>query len=188
MRQARTAWREEVSKYPMERFRFIDECGINIAMTRHFGRARRGQRVHDAVPKNHGKNVTVLGALSCHGIEAVMTVEGATDAAVFRAYVDQVLVPSLAPADVVVMDNLSAHKVKGIRAAIEGAGARLLYLPPYSPDWSPIEPCWSKLKTYLRAVKARTRDALDEALKLALDTVTAADARGWFSHCGYALQ
>lgn len=177
-----------MAHYPLTRLRFVDESGVNIAMTRHYGRALRGQRVPDAVPKNHGRNVSVLGALSCAGIDAVMTVAGATDAAVFRAYVDQVLVPTLAPGDVVVMDNLGAHKVEGIREAIEGAHASLLYLPPYSPDCSPIEPCWSKLKTTLRAAKARTREALDEALKHALDTVTAADARGWFTFCGYALQ
>jgi transposase len=157
-------------------------------MTRRFGRAARGTRVHDAVPKNFGRNVTLLGALSCRGLDAVMSVDGATDAAVFRAFVAHVLVPTLQPGDIVVMDNLGAHKVDGVRRAIEASGARLLYLPPYSPDWSPIEPCWSKLKTYLRAVKARTREALDEALTVAIDMVTPTDARGWFAHCGYALR
>ena len=156
-------------------------------MTRRYGRARRGQRVHDAVPKNWGRNVTILGSLSCHGLEAVMTVEGATDGAVFMAYVSRVLAPTLRPGDVVVMDNLGAHKVDGIRSAIEASGATLMYLPPYSPDYSPIEPCWSKLKTCLRAIKARTRDALDEALARVIDTVTASDAKGWFNHCGYAF-
>ena len=156
-------------------------------MTRRYGRARRGQRVHDAVPKNWGRNVTVLGSLSCHGLEAVMTVEGATDGAVFRAYVSQVLAPTLKPGDVVVMDNLGAHKVDGIRSAIKARGAALMYLPPYSPDYSPIEPCWSKLKTALRAIKARTREALDNALAQVIDTVTACDAKGWFNHCGYAF-
>jgi transposase len=127
--------------------KFGDESGLNSAMTRRFGRAPRGKRVHDAVPKNFGKNLTILGALSCRGLEAVMTIEGATDAAVFRAFVTEVLAPTLQPGDIVVMDNLGAHKVDGIQAAIEAAGARLLFLPPYSPDWSPIEPCWSKLKT-----------------------------------------
>lgn len=156
-------------------------------MTRRYGRARRGQRVHDAVPKNWGRNVTILGSLSCHGLEAVMTVEGATDGAVFIAYVSQVLAPTLKPGDVVVMDNLGSHKVDGIRSAIEARGATLMYLPPYSPDYSPIEPCWSKLKTCLRAIKARTREALDEALAQVIDTVTASDAKGWFKHCGYAF-
>jgi transposase len=143
--------------------------------------------VPDAIPKNYGSNVTLLGALSCQGLNAVMTINGPTDTAVFLAYVTQVLVPTLVPGDVVVMDNLGAHKVKGVREAIEAAGATLLYLPPYSPDWSSIEPCWSKLKTFLRAAKARTREALDEALTNVLRTITAADARGWFAHCGYAL-
>lgn len=156
-------------------------------MTRRYGRARRGQRVHDAVPKNWGRNVTILGSLSCQGLEAVMTVDGATDGAVFIAYVSQVLAPTLKPGDVVVMDNLGSHKVDGIRSAIEARGATLMYLPPYSPDYSPIEPCWSKLKTCLRAIKARTREALDEALAQVIDTVTASDAKGWFKHCGYAF-
>jgi transposase len=156
-------------------------------MTRRYGRARRGQRVYDAAPENWGRNVTVLGSLSCQGLEAVMTIEGAADAAVFRAYVREVLAPTLKPGDVVVMDNLGAHKAQGIRSAIEASGATLMYLPPYSPDYSPIEPCWSKLKTCLRAIKARTRDALDEALAHVINTVTASDATGWFTHCGYAF-
>jgi hypothetical protein len=109
-------------------------------MTRHYGRAVRGQRVHDAVPKNFGRNITILGALSWYGLDAVMTVEGATDAEVFRAYVSRVLAPTLRPGDVVVMDNLSSHKVAGIDNAITSTGAKLIYLPPYSPDWSPIDP------------------------------------------------
>lgn len=185
---ARSAYRHDIDALSVTRFKFIDESGVNLAMTRRYGRATPGQRVPDAVPKNYGNNVTVLGSLSCTGLEAVMTVDGATDAAVFRTYVEKILAPTLVPGDIVVMDNLGAHKVKGVRESIEAAGATLLYLPPYSPDWSPIEPCWSKLKTYLRAAKARTRDLLDEALKRALETVTASDARGWFMHCGYALQ
>ncbi|MDB5868120.1 MAG: tnpF1 [Polaromonas sp.] len=156
-------------------------------MTRRHGRARR---VHDAVPKNWGRNVTVLGSLSCQGLEAVMRVEGATDGAVFLAKVRQGLTPTSTPkpGDVVVMDNLGAHKVDGIRSAIEARGATLMYLPPYSPHYSPIEPCCSKLKTCLRAIKARTREALDTALSYVIDTVTPSDAKGWFKHCGYAFQ
>lgn len=156
-------------------------------MTRRYGRAVRGQRVHDAVPKNFGRNITLLGALSCHGLDAVMTVDGATDATVFRAYVAQVLAPTLRRGDIVVMDNLSAHKVQGIEATIAAAGAKLIYLPPYSPDWSPIEPCWSKIKTLLRGRKARTRDALDQALTKVINIVSNRDARGWFRHCGYPI-
>jgi hypothetical protein len=121
--QARTAWRKDMDTLAPERLKFVDESGVNIAMTRLYGRAARGCRVPDAVPKNHGSNVTILAALSRHGLDAVMTVEGPTATAVFRAYVTQVLVPTLALGDVVVMDNLSAHKVKGIREAIEAKGA-----------------------------------------------------------------
>jgi transposase len=147
---ARQQYRTQLAPYQFRHLIFVDGSGCNIAMTRRYGRARRGKRVHDAVPKNFGRNVTILGALSLTGLDAVMSVEGATDTAVFRAYVKQVLVPTLVAGDIVVMDNLSAHKVSGIREAIEAAGATLLYLPPYSPDYSPIENCWSKLKTSLR--------------------------------------
>jgi transposase len=186
--RARTAYCDEIVGLPSERFKFVDEAGANLAMTRLFGRAVRGKRVADAVPKNYGENITILGSLSCAGLESVMTINGPTDTAVFRAYVSHMLVPTLTPGDIVIMDNLGAHKVKGIRDMIEAAGATLLYLPPYSPDKSPIEPCWSKLKTFLRAAKARTREALDAAIALAIETITASDARGWFTHCGYALQ
>ena len=130
----------------------------------------------------------MLRALGVQGLHAVMTVEGSTDMDVFRAYVKQVLGPTMTPGDIVVMDNLRAHKAVGIQQAIVRRGARLLYLPPYSPDLSPIEPCGSKVKTALRRAKARTRAALDTAITVALDTVTASDAHGWFRHCGYALQ
>jgi transposase len=176
-----------MASYPIKRLKFIDESGLNIAMTRRYGRAMRGQRVQDAVPKNVGRNVSILGSLSWYGMEAVMTVEGAVDAAVFRAYVGQVLVPTLRAGDVVVMDNLSVHKVQDIEAMIRGAGAQLIYLPPYSPDWSPIEPCWSKIKTRLRGMKARTREALDQALTKVISKISNSDARGWFAHCGYPI-
>ena len=117
-----------------------------------------------------------------------MTIDGATDAEVFRIYVEQVLRPTLHPGDIVIMDHLRAHKTAGIREPIEQAGARVLYVPPYSPDLAPIERCWSKLKSILRTAKARTREALDDAIVQALATITASDARGWFQHCGYALQ
>jgi transposase len=157
-------------------------------MTRRYGRAPRGQRVIEAIPQNYGANVTMLAALGSHGVEAVMTIDGATDAEVFHVYVEQVLLPTLRPGDIVLMDNLRAHKVAGIREAVEQAGARLLYLPPYSPDLSPIEPCWSKLKTALRTAQARTREALEQAIAQALATITVSDAHSWFHHCGYALQ
>jgi transposase len=157
-------------------------------MTRRYGRAPKGERVVGAVPQNYGANVTMLAALGSHGVQAVMMIEGATDAEVFRVYVAQVLRPTLRPGDIVIMDNLRAHKAAGIREAIEQTGARLLLLPPYSPDLSPIERCWAKLKTDLRKAEARTREALDPAITKALRTITATDAHGWFAHAGYALR
>jgi transposase len=168
--------------------KFIDESGVNISMTRLYGRAPRGHRVVGSIPKNWGHNVTLLAALSTTGVEATMTIEGATDTDVFCAYVSDVLAPTLRTGDIVVMDNLSAHKTQRVRELIEARGARLVYLPPYSPDFNPIEPCWSKIKTFLRAAKARTSERLDEAIKQAFETITEADARAWFSHCGYTLR
>jgi transposase len=129
----------------------------------------------------------MLGALGAHGLQAVMTVEGPTEAAVFRAYIKQVLGPTLTPGDIVVLDNLGVHKARGIQQMLARRRVRLLYLPPYSPDLAPIEPCWSKVKTALRRAEARTRGALDRALTSVLPSVTGADARGWFRQCGYAL-
>lgn len=176
-----------MAPFASRRLRFLDESGVNLAMTRRYGRAPKGARVLDTVPQNDGLHVTMLGALSLYGIDAVMTVEGATDAEVFLAYVEHVLAPTLQPGEIVVMDNLRAHNVDGVQHAIEGRGARLLSWPPYSPDLSPIEHCWSKLKTSLRSAKARTREALDTAIMHALTTVTASDARSWFSYCGYTV-
>jgi transposase len=188
VQHARVDYRELIAPLALERLKFIDESGVNLAMTRRYGRAPRGERVVGAVPQHYGANVTMIAALSLRGVEAVMTIDGATDAEVFRAYVEHVLCPTLVPGDIVVMDNWRAHKVAGIREHIEAHGAQLIYLPPYSPDLSPIEPCWSKLKTLLRAVQARTREALDAAIEQVLAAVTPSDARGWFRHCGYALR
>lgn len=176
-----------MSRMDLRLFKFIDESGVNLAMTRLYGRAPRGERAVGSVPINYGANVTMIGALSISGLDALMTVDGATDGEVFRAYVDQVLCPSLKPGEVVIMDNLGAHKVSGIREAIEGRGAKLVYLPPYSPDLSPIEMCWSKIKAALRATGARTRRALERAIKRAVSTVSESDALAWFAHCGYRL-
>jgi transposase len=175
---------------PLDRahLKFIDESGVNLAMTRRYGGAPRGARVIGAVPQNYGANVTMLAALSLQGVDAVMTIDGATDAEVFRAYVAHVLGPTLMPGDIVIMDNLRAHKVAGIRERIEACGAQLIYLPPYSPDLSPLEPCWSTLKTLWRTAQARTREALDAAIQQVLAAITPSDARGWFRHCGYTLR
>ena len=154
-------------------------------MARTYAWAPRGERAHATKPRNRGQAVTLIGAMGVHGLVATMTVDGGTDGEVFRSYVEQVLVPQLRPGNVVIMENLKAHKVAGIREAIEAAHATLRYLPSYSPDLSPIELCWSKAKTLLRARAARTRDALDLAWTDALASVSDSDARHWFAHCGY---
>jgi transposase len=154
-------------------------------MTRIWGRAPRGERIVEATPGGHWKVLTTLATLSLAGIGAAMTIEAATDGDIFSDYVEQVLVPTLEAGDVVVLDNLSAHKVPGIQEAVQARGARLLYLPPYSPDLNPIEQAWSKFKQFLRAAKARTRQALDQAVADALKTITPENAAAWFKHCGY---
>ena len=156
-------------------------------MTRMYGRAPKGERVAGSVPDDHGPNVTMVGSMGFEGISAAMSFEGPMNGAVFKVFVEQVLGPTLVEGDVVVMDNLPAHKVMGIEQAIESRGASLVYLPPYSPDFSPIEQCWSKVKTWLRKAKARDRETLDMAIVDALGEVTASDAKGWFKHCGYAI-
>jgi transposase len=187
VQHARGAYQQEIGTLEVKCCKFVDESGINLALTRLYGRAPRGERAVGSVPQNYGANVTMIGALSRRGLEAPMTVEGATDGEVFSVYVKRVLCPTLKRGDIVVMDNLRAHKVSGIREAITARGAKVLYLPPYSPDLSPIERCWSKLKTALRARGARTRRTLERALKQALSTITKADAVAWFAHCGYKI-
>ena len=154
-------------------------------MARDYARAPRGQRAHATKPVNRGRHVTVLGALGLQGIVAAMTVEGFTAGDVFLTVLHEVLVPQLRPGQVIIMDNLKAHKVAGVAEAIATPGARLLSLPPYSPDLSPIEECWSKVKTLLRAKAARTLENLEQAIAEAIAAITAADARGWFTHAGY---
>ena len=165
---------------------FLDESGVTTEMTRRYGRAARGERVHDAVPAGHWRTLTLLATLSLGGVRAAMTVEAPTDGDVFLAYVEQVLGPRLQPGEVVILDNLPAHKVAGVRALIEARGAYLLYLPPYSPDFNPIEQAWSKIKESLRAAKARTLPLLDDAITAALAAITPDNAVGWFRHCGYS--
>ncbi len=157
-------------------------------MTRLWGRAARGQRITEATPQGHWKVLTILGALSLRGVVAAMTVESATDGDVFLAYLEQILCPKLQPGALVVMDNLSAHKVAGVRELIEATGAELLYLPPYSPDFNPIEKAWAKLKQLLRAAKARTTEVLEAAVAEVLQAITADNAAAYFRHCGYGLQ
>jgi transposase len=157
-------------------------------MTRLYGRAPAGQRVHEATPQSHWTIVTLIGGLRLSGMVAPMTVEAATDGDVFLAYVEHFLCPALRPGDVVVMDNLSAHKVDGVRELIEKVGAELLYLPPYSPDLNPIEKAWSKIKQILRAAKARITESLDQTIAEAIQIITADNAKAWFRLCTSGLQ
>jgi transposase len=163
-----------------ERLVFLDESGVSTQMTRRFGRARGGRRVHESTPEGNWKILTVLGAMSLNGMIATMTVEAATDTDIFLAYLDHFLCRALKPGDVVVMNNLSSHKVAGVRERIEAVGAECLYLPPYSPDLNPIEKAWSKLKLLLRSAKARTVHALDTALTQLLPQIKPSDAKAWF--------
>ncbi len=171
-----------------DRLIFVDEAGVNTAMTRRFARAPRGARAHDSAPRNYGEQTSLISALDLErGLLATMTVQGAVDTLCFDAYVEHVLGPHLRNGDIVVLDNLRAHKSSCLEQVAEQHGAQVLWLPPYSPDYSPIENCWSKLKTALRAAKARTRDELEKALARAIELVTKADIQGWFTHCGYSV-
>jgi transposase len=177
VQQARAAYRQLMATLDVHRLKFVDDAGVNLAMTRLYGRAPRGTRVLGQVPQHYGPHVTMLGTLGVQGLQAVMTGEGATDADVFRTYVKRVLGPTLPPGDTVGMDHLRAHKAVGVQQALARRGARLLYVPPDSPDLSPIEPCWSTVKTALRKAKARTRDALDTTITRALPMVTGTDGQ-----------
>jgi transposase len=163
---------------------FLDESGVTTQMTRGYARASGGRRVHEATPGGHWKILTILSALSLGGLLATMTIEEATDGDIFLAYLEQVLGPKLRPGNVVVMDNLSAHKVAGVEQLIQAAGAELLYLPPYSPDLNPIEKAWAKLKQLLRSAKARTAEALNQAIAELLPQITPQNAQAWFRHSG----
>ncbi len=154
-------------------------------MTRLRARAPRGERAYGRVPRNRGKNTTLLASMTAEGMGPSMAVVGSTKKTVFETYVERVLAPSLSPGQVVVMDNLGAHRGHRVRKLVEGSGCSLLFLPPYSPDFSPIEEAFSKIKALLRKAQARDRGALVDAIGRALSAVTAEDARGFFGHCGY---
>ncbi len=166
---------------------FVDESGTHTALTRLCARAPRGRRVQGQVPRNRGKNTTYVAALTWDGMHAPWTVEGAMDTAAFLVSVQEVLAPTLQPGQIVVLDNLSVHKAAGIRALLEACRCELWFLPAYSPDLTPIEEAFSKLKAGLRRLGARTREALLEAIGHVVPTITTHDAHGWFLHAGCAL-
>jgi transposase len=181
-------WRWLSSRFDVRRLVFVDESGTHISMDRLRSRAPRGARAYGRVPKNRGKNLTLIASMSLHGMGGSMCIEGATDAKAFELYVEHFLAPSLREGQVVLMDNLGAHRPKRIREIIEATGAELVLLPSYSPDLNPIEQAFSKIKNILRKLGARTHEALLEAMEEALSKVTASDAAGWFDHCGYQVE
>lgn len=167
--------------------KFIDESGANLGLTRLFGRAAPGERVVEASPGHSGPHYTLVAALGWKAIEAPWVLKGAMDGTAFEAYIEHILAPTLRRGEIVMLDNLSAHKGPRIRQLIEARGAHLEFLPPYSPDLNPIELCWSKIKTAMRAAKARTLDALLDAMADGLRSVLRSDIHAWFAHCGYAV-
>jgi len=183
---SRSAWFTEVLKHDPKRLVFIDESGFNLAMAPLYARAPKGQRAYGRVPKNRGENSSLIAALSLdEGVCAAMTLEGAVDGIAFQSYVREVLVPTLRPGQIVVLDNLQVHKNQAVREAIAAQGCELLFLPSYSPDFNPIEQAFSKLKTFVRKHKARTKRALDDAVAAALKAISLQDVIGWFGHAGY---
>ena len=183
--EARAAFREALAQLAPDALVFVDESGIATDLVRLYGRAPRGRRAVGQAPYGRWERLTILGGLTLGGLTACMSVEGATDTGAFVAFTEHVLVPALHPGQVVVLDNLSPHKAARARELIEAAGCRLLFLPPYSPDFNPIELAWGKLKALLRGLGARTTEALEAALASVVDALTPADARSWFAHCGY---
>jgi transposase len=178
----------EMASLDASRLVFLDETGSNTAMARRYGRAPRGQRVDGPVPHGHWKTVTLTAAIRLGGVGGCLAFEGATDAASFESYVERALVPTLRHGDIVVMDNLGAHKGAEVERLIRGAGAEVRHLPAYSPDFNPIEKLFSKLKAYLRKAAARSVDRLIEAMGEGLRSVTHADIAGWFRSCGYSTR
>jgi transposase len=188
-RWLRAAWRALVAgRIDAERLVFVDEMGSNTSLFSLYAWAPRGERARCSVPRNRGKNTTLLASMTTEGMGPCVAVVGATTRVVFETFVERLLAPALSPGQVVVMDNLGAHKGERVGELIQERGCELLYLPPYSPDLNPIEEAFSKVKGVLRRAGARTREALIEAMGRALEVVTAEDARGFFEHCGYPIR
>ena len=187
--QARGLWRWLASRFDARRLLFVEESGFHTSMTRLRARAPKGKRAYGKVPRNRGKNQTLIAAITLEGgMGESMSVEGATDAKAFEAYVEHFLAPSLREGQVVVLDGLGAHRTDKVRELVEGRGADLVFLPSYSPDMNPLEEAFSKIKQLVRKVGARGREALVEAIGRALTAVTTEDAAGWFAHAGYRAQ
>lgn len=177
-----------ITRADLHRFYFLDETGLRLDYTRRYGRAPGGRRVVGAVPLRRGRNLTLIGALGVRGLQAVQVLDGALNQRSFAFYVGRILAPQLRRGDVLVLDNLPVHKLGGLQLALAQRGVEILFLPPYSPDFAPVEQAWSKLKTRLRQARARTPEALLEAIQAAVQWITSADAKAWFNHCGYHVQ
>jgi transposase len=184
----RAAWKVMVARsLDARRLVFVDEMGTNISLSPVYGWAKKGERAQCSVPRNRGKNTTLLSSMSVEGMGPSLAVEGATNSEVFETYLERVLAPTLRKGQVVVMDNLSVHKGERVRELIEQRGCELLYLPPYSPDFNPIEEAFSKIKGLIRKAEARSRETLLEAIGAAFSALSAKDACGFFEHCSYRL-
>jgi transposase len=188
VQQKRAACLEAIRPIDPQELIVVDESGSNRAMAREYARGPQGQRAHSAKPLNRGPHGTMIGALGLLGVVAAMRVEGFTDGAVFVAFGHEVLGPQLRPGQGVVRDTLKAHQVAGVREAIDAVGARLLSWPPYSPEFAPLEECWSKRKAILRTKAARTVEHREQAIAEAFDAVTSLEARGWFAHASYCAE
>lgn len=182
----REEWQSIQGDINPQKLVFLDESGVNTNMSRSYARAKGGQRATDAIPLNTGTSTTILSSVRLDGETVFTTFSGAVNGERFKEYLRELLADSLRAGDIVIMDNLRAHKVTGVAELIEATGATVLYLPPYSPDLNPIENMWSKIKAFLRMVKARTLDALQAAIPLAFSSVSTDDIRGWFHHTGYS--
>lgn len=187
MQKRRDEWRELQPSLAPSKLRFLDESSLNLGMTRLYGRAMRNERVVDYVPDVRFERTSIISTIALDGNSAPMIFKGTLNSSLFSIYVEQVLAPTLKKGDIVVMDNLSSHKVKGVLQPIFDAGASVLFLPPYSPDLNPIEMSWSKMKAIVRKLKPRTYNDLIEALKAALDSFTYDDILHWFQHDGYGV-
>jgi transposase len=185
---ARALWRWLVSRFDVRRLVFVDESGTHTSMDRLRSRAPKGERAYGKVPRNRGKNTTLIASMTLYGMGESMCFEGATDAKAFEVYMEHFLAPTLSEGQVVILDNLGAHRPKRIRELVEERGAELVFLPSYSPDLNPIEEAFSKIKNILRKSGARTHQALLEAMEEALSKVTTGDVAGWFDHCGYQVE
>jgi transposase len=181
----RAIWHRIVTKFDARHYVFVDESGANITLAPRYGRAPKGERCPGSVPRNYRENVTLVASLTLDGLSSAMLLDGAVDRVAFEVYLRKVLVPTLVPGQIVILDNLAVHKQAPLRQLIQATGCRVLFLPSYSPDFNPIELAFAEIKAYLRRVAARTRELLEDAIGIAIDRVTPDHAVAYFRHCGY---